>query len=54
MIPVPRVSVRNSERYPKSPRAGIRNVMRTIPCPGFFISIISVRRGPSFSITTPM
>ena len=28
--------------------------MRTMPCPGFFISIISVRRGPSFSMTTPM
>ena len=27
---------------------------RTIPCPGFRISIISLRRGPSFSITTPM
>src|SRR2546422_1926 len=53
MIPVPRVSVKNSERYPSSPRAGILNRIRTIPRPGFFISSMVARRGPSFSITTP-
>ena len=54
MVPVPRVSVRKSDRYPKRPRAGILNVSRTSPCPGFLISGISPRRGPSFSMTTPM
>ena len=31
----------------------MRYSTRTRPCPGFFISIISPRRGPSFSITAP-
>ena len=48
MIPVPRVSVKNSDRYPNNPRAGMRYSKRTNPCPGFFISIISPRRGPIF------
>src|ERR1051326_2293354 len=54
MVPVPRVSVRNSERYPNRPRLGIRNESRTRPMPGFRISLISARRGPSFSITAPL
>ena len=53
MMPVPRVSVRNSLRYPNRPRAGILYSRRTSPCPGFFISIISALRGPSFSMTVP-
>src|SRR5213083_98599 len=31
----------------------MRKRMRTIPRPGFFMSSIVARRGPSFSITTP-
>src|SRR6266581_3589650 len=53
MIPVPRVSVKNSERYPSSPRAGILKRIRTMPTPGFRMSRSSARRGPSFSMTTP-
>ena len=33
MIPVPRVSVRNCDRNPMSPRVGTRNSMRTRPLP---------------------
>src|SRR5213078_1892222 len=53
MIPVPRVSVKNSERYPSRPRAGSLKRIRTVPTPGFFMSSRVARRGPSFSITTP-
>ena len=54
MMPVPRVSVRNSVRKPIRPRDGMRNSMRTRPEPWLTIFIIRPRRAPSFWVTTPM
>ena len=41
MMPVPLVSVRNCERKPIRPRAGIRNSSRTRPLPWFTIFVIT-------------
>ena len=51
---MPRVSVRNSERKPISPRDGMRNSIRTRPEPWLIIFIIRPLRAPSFWVTTPM
>ena len=40
MMPVPRVSVRNCDRKPMRPRAGIRNSSRTRPLPWLTIFVI--------------
>ena len=53
MMPVPRVSVRNWERKPMSPRAGIRNSSRTRPLPLLTIFVIVPRRSPTCAITMP-
>ena len=53
MMPVPRVSVRNCERKPMSPRVGIRNSSRIRPLPWFTIRVIVALRLPSCAMTTP-
>ena len=53
MIPVPLVSVRNCERNPIRPRAGMRNSIRTRPLPWFTIFVIVPRRVPTWAMTTP-
>ena len=45
-MPVPLVSVRNCERKPIRPRAGMRNSSRTRPLPWFTIFVIMPRRVP--------
>ena len=47
MIPVPLVSVRNCERNPIRPRAGMRNSRRTRPLPWFTIFVMVPRRVPA-------
>ena len=44
MMPVPLVSVRNCERKPIRPRAGIRNSSRTRPLPWLTILVITPLR----------
>ena len=53
MMPVPRVSVRNSDKYPIKPRDGAENTIRVLPPPDDFISVICALRLVIFSITTP-
>ena len=53
MIPVPLVSVRNCERKPIRPRAGMRNSSRTRPLPLLTILVIVPRRMPHCAMTTP-
>ncbi len=53
-MPVPRVSVRNSERKPISPREGTRNSIRTRPEPWLIIFVIRPLRTPICWVTTPM
>ena len=53
MMPVPRVSVRNCDRNPISPRAGMRNSRRTRPLPWFTIFVITPLRVPVCAMTTP-
>ena len=53
MMPVPLVSVRNCDRKPMSPRAGMRNSRRTRPLPWFTILVIVPRRVPTCAMTTP-
>ena len=53
MMPVPLVSVRNIERNPISPRAGMRNSSRTRPLPWLTIFVIVPRRMPTLAMTTP-
>ena len=53
MMPVPLVSVRNCERKPISPRAGMRNSRRTRPLPWLTIRVIVPRRMPTLAMTTP-
>ena len=53
MMPVPLVSVRNCERKPISPRAGMRNSSRTRPLPWLTILVIVPRRVPACAMTTP-
>ena len=53
MMPVPRVSVRNCERNPISPRAGMRNSRRTRPLPWFTILVIWPLRMPTSAMTVP-
>ncbi len=53
MMPVPLVSVRNCERKPISPRAGIRNSSRTRPLPWLTIFVGTPRRVPAWAMTTP-
>ncbi len=53
MMPVPLVSVRNCDRNPIRPRAGIRNSRRTRPLPWFTIFVMVPLRIPSAAITTP-
>ena len=52
-MPVPLVSVRNCERKPISPRAGIRNSIRMRPLPWLTILVIVPRRMPTCAMTTP-
>ena len=52
-MPVPLVSVRNCERKPIRPRAGMRNSRRTRPLPWFTIFVIMPRRVPTCAMTTP-
>ena len=52
-MPVPFVSVRNCERNPIRPRAGMRKSSRTRPLPWFTIFVIVPRRVPTCAITTP-
>ena len=54
MIPVPRVSVRNSVRKPISPRAGTRYSIRAQPVPWLTICCIRPLRSASSCVTTPM
>ena len=54
MIPVPRVSVRNSVRKPISPRAGARYSIRAQPVPWLTISCRRPLRSESSCVTTPM
>ena len=54
MMPVPRVSVRNCDRNPMSPRAGIRNSMRTRPLPWFTIFVIVPLRPPAMRDDDPL
>src|SRR3990172_8118882 len=53
MSPVPRVSVRNSERKPMSPREEMRYSSRTLPCPGLTIFTIFPLRPPTLCVTAP-
>ena len=53
MRPVPRVSVRNCERKPISPRAGIRNSSRMRPLPWLTIFVIAAAALPTCAMTTP-
>ena len=53
MMPVPLVSVRNCERKPISPRAGIRNSKRTRPLPWLTILVITPVRVPTPAMTAP-
>ena len=53
MIPVPFVSVRNCDRKPISPRAGIRKSSRTRPLPWLTIFVIVPRRCPTCAMTIP-
>ena len=53
MMPVPLVSVRNCDRKPIRPRAGMRNSMRTRPLPWLTILVMVPRRVPQPEITTP-
>ena len=53
MIPVPLVSVRNCDRKPIRPRAGMRNSSRTRPLPWLTILVIVPRRVPTCAMTTP-
>src|SRR5665647_1779849 len=53
IIPVPRVSVRNSVRKPMRPRAGTMYSMRTQPVPWLTICSRRPRRRPRSRVTTP-
>ena len=53
MMPVPLVSVRNCERKPIRPRAGMRNSRRTRPLPWLTMLVIVPRRVPHIAMTTP-
>ena len=50
---MPLVSVRNCERKPIRPRAGMRNSSRTRPLPWFTILVMVPLRTPHIAITTP-
>ena len=53
MIPVPRVSVRNSVRNPISPREGTRYSIRTQPLPWLVMCSMRPLRAASSCVTAP-